>query len=1195
MNERRALIVDADQPFSDLACRALAGLGFRVETTTDAVRGLETVADVCPEVVIISADAGGQVGFRLCEETKDLDSGVRVVLCAATTPWPEMEWHQGRPGHADLYLDKRGMTEPELARRLVALLGAPHPPDAPATDLDEGTRLRRQFEEARREARSPAFAGNLVLFERADDKDVEIAHLRQELVAYTQRIANMKRRRRRLVTALADELRYTRKTNQDLEVLLVSAQSDADTAREERHELEKLQELEQEDVADLVSQEEDRRREVEARLAEVEARALILQRAAEAELDALRASHREELQSREVSHQQALRRGAEDLGAVRAHAQEREREIKQQYEIQLVQAQTELRVRAEEHRQATAALEARLRREKDQAAEAAQAARIHALTAQDKEHSTAMRRAFEELGAVKAAFRDEQAAVARQAIELQEGRRHAEEAAQAAAAAADALRSEKEQALAGLVAEHAAALSARQAEAAARVAELEWALRARTEEGTRALAALEARLRADKEQAVTAVEAARARDVALQAQRYDRAAQAASEERAALRAAAEQKEQELRRQHEAASAEADAAARRRAAEYQQTLAAQEARLGAEREQALAAAQAARVQALAAQDKEHTAARRRDADELAAVQGELDRQRQDAARQRDEFAAAAAEAMRLAEEQQRLSTATESRLRGEKEQALQEQASVHAQELASRSERYEAAARASAENAASAQADLARRLEDQGRDRENEKAALASAARLVAEEHAQAIAALEAGLREGYERRLAEAEAEARRIAEEHRQALADLSARLLDDKEHAVAAMHAARSQALSAQDRDHAAALRQAADEMASLRNEMRQQQDDLDRTRVDLAKAEVLAVRQADEHQRSSAALESRLRAEKDQALEAQAGAHGQELAARSEQHEQAARSAADELAAQRADSERVLVDERRRHDVALAEYDAQARQRDEEAAQRGAALEAAHAQALSVVAAEQEAALRRAADELNGLAAAARQQEHALRQEFDAHLAEALAAAQKRETEQQRALEALEARWRTEVEHVAATAQVARVQALSAQDKEHTTAMRRAADEVRGLKQAIQQEQEAAQRLRAEMAAGLAEASRRAEEQQRGTAALEARLLAEKEQAAAAQAAAHAQELAAKDAERDEALRVGGRAGLARGGGGGSRERDLPPLRRAACGNDRGGWPAGRAAATGRGRVRGALARGEGAGAPGGAGRA
>ena len=72
-------------------------------------------------------------------------------------------------------------------------------------------------------------------------------------------------------------------------------------------------------------------------------------------------------------------------------------------------------------------------------------------------------------------------------------------------------------------------------------------------------------------------------------------------------------------------------------------------------------------------------------------------------------------------------------------------------------------------------------------------------------------------------------ADAARWTEQQRQATVALEERLRAEKEQAVSAAHAARSQALAAHDKEHAAALRRAAEELAALKVTLQQREQEL------------------------------------------------------------------------------------------------------------------------------------------------------------------------------------------------------------------------------------------------------------------------------------------------------------------------------------------------------------------------------
>src|SRR6266545_4105102 len=121
MPERCALVLDPDTEFSALVQRSLLASGLKVQVVGEADDGLDRIVDLRPELVFIAVDLPDRRGFALCNKTKGLVKGARVVLATSTIPWREMELHQKLKVHADLYLDKRSVTEDEFMQKVESL------------------------------------------------------------------------------------------------------------------------------------------------------------------------------------------------------------------------------------------------------------------------------------------------------------------------------------------------------------------------------------------------------------------------------------------------------------------------------------------------------------------------------------------------------------------------------------------------------------------------------------------------------------------------------------------------------------------------------------------------------------------------------------------------------------------------------------------------------------------------------------------------------------------------------------------------------------------------------------------------------------------------------------------------------------------------------------------------------------------
>ena len=365
---RWAVIVEEDEAFAERVSRALARLGFSVETTSSAQGSVDKVIELCPEVVVLGASLPGAAG--ICDDVKALDSVIRVILAGATASHPE--------GNVDGYIDKK-MDEDELAEVAATVLGTAREAGAPAATADAVERLRRQFAEARRAPRSGTAGAEDVL----DDRDGEIARLQAEVADREQRILAIQGKRRRVVAELAEALRLSRKSRRDLEVLLDSAQTTLDAALREREDSERLHERENQEHIERFSLEEERRRELEADLAEHRG---ALRRLSE-ERTALESSHAQAISTHEEERRRVLRRSTDERVALEAASQTRQQEIVREHEARLAEVETRARHQSEQLRAAMVALEDNLRAEAERALAAARTAHAEALATREREHA----------------------------------------------------------------------------------------------------------------------------------------------------------------------------------------------------------------------------------------------------------------------------------------------------------------------------------------------------------------------------------------------------------------------------------------------------------------------------------------------------------------------------------------------------------------------------------------------------------------------------------------------------------------------------------------------------------------------------------------------------------------------------------------------------------------------------------------
>ena len=123
MLHRRALVIDQDFSFSSLVQEWLSDYAFDVHVTVDGGDGLAQVADLNPNVIFIAVDLPDRSGFSLFTKAKTMARRVPVILSTSTLPWAEMALHEKLKIHADIYLDKRTLTQEEFLEKLDERIG----------------------------------------------------------------------------------------------------------------------------------------------------------------------------------------------------------------------------------------------------------------------------------------------------------------------------------------------------------------------------------------------------------------------------------------------------------------------------------------------------------------------------------------------------------------------------------------------------------------------------------------------------------------------------------------------------------------------------------------------------------------------------------------------------------------------------------------------------------------------------------------------------------------------------------------------------------------------------------------------------------------------------------------------------------------------------------------------------------------
>ncbi len=405
MPSSRALIIDRNEEFRELARSVLEVLHLKADFADNGKAGLQSLGEREPAIVLLAVEQPKKRGFALFTQIKNMTKKVPIVIATSTVPMEDMLLHQKLRLHADAYLDKRGLGEAQLLRVLNALLGLkldpseisalstqaarkrrktgtpagtiadddiaatlaaleeldPEPDDSPepspepprAQDEDETVRLRREIDElrdaleaARRAAGSSPFSDEYMqLSEKADRADRQMSRLRAEIDSRTEQASALERKLAAAAKKLVDEERARREAVEradDLERRLRSTEQDLERARARASDLEGRLAASAEASKTAALEQE---RAAQSMRAEYAAAAESLRKKLDEDhrraLEETRAKHSEEIAGLRSAHEQALARSE------REHAEALERKNRE--------GETALREAAEERKRALAA------------------------------------------------------------------------------------------------------------------------------------------------------------------------------------------------------------------------------------------------------------------------------------------------------------------------------------------------------------------------------------------------------------------------------------------------------------------------------------------------------------------------------------------------------------------------------------------------------------------------------------------------------------------------------------------------------------------------------------------------------------------------------------------------------------------------------------------------------------------------
>jgi len=136
VSDRIALVIDEDAAFRERLTSLLSGLGVRVETAQGVDQILESLGRRVPEAVFLAVDLPEKEGYGLFSRIKKARRRVPVALVTSTIPASDLKLHEKLKVHAELYLDKKSITDDELREAIETRLGIP--PAAPALERPPG-------------------------------------------------------------------------------------------------------------------------------------------------------------------------------------------------------------------------------------------------------------------------------------------------------------------------------------------------------------------------------------------------------------------------------------------------------------------------------------------------------------------------------------------------------------------------------------------------------------------------------------------------------------------------------------------------------------------------------------------------------------------------------------------------------------------------------------------------------------------------------------------------------------------------------------------------------------------------------------------------------------------------------------------------------------------------------------------------
>ena len=155
VSDRIALVIDEDAAFRERLTSLLSGLGVRVETAQGVDQILESLGRRVPEAVFLAVDLPEKEGYGLFSKIKKARRRVPVALVTSTISASDLKLHEKLKVHAELYLDKKSITDDELRQAIETRLGIPPAATAPERPPEQAAAKEEPEDASTEEAVAP--------------------------------------------------------------------------------------------------------------------------------------------------------------------------------------------------------------------------------------------------------------------------------------------------------------------------------------------------------------------------------------------------------------------------------------------------------------------------------------------------------------------------------------------------------------------------------------------------------------------------------------------------------------------------------------------------------------------------------------------------------------------------------------------------------------------------------------------------------------------------------------------------------------------------------------------------------------------------------------------------------------------------------------------------------------------------------